>query len=157
MVDAANHQDDHPSLVVEVLLVPNRVVQALFPIHEEVVGPILPVEVDPIHLAAGDLLDPIHQVVLVAIPLEVEGPNHQVEVASSLRAADGLLGAGAPIHLEGPCRKVGRLRLVVPSWTDSVLVPSCYNGSCEQPTMLSKIASNVTANQQTRENKHVFG
>lgn len=125
LVDATNHQDDHPSPAVGVLLVPSRVVQALLnPIHEEAVGPILLVEVDPNHLEEGGLLGPIHRVVLVAIPLEVEVPNHQVEVAPSLRAADGLLGAGAPIHLEGPCRKVGRLRLVVPSWIDSVLVPS---------------------------------
>lgn len=135
LVDATNHQDDHPSLVVGVLLVPSRVVQALLnSIHEEAVDPILLVEVDPTHLAEGDLLGPIHRVVLVAIPLGVEGPNHRVEVVPSLRAAGGLLGAGAPIHLEGPCRKVGRLRLVVPSWTDSVLVPSCYKNSCEYPT-----------------------
>lgn len=144
LVDGTNHQDDLPSLVVGVPLVPSRVVQALFPIHEEAVGPILLVEVDPTHLVEGDLLGPIHQVVLVAIPQEVEGPNHQVEVAPSLRAADGLLGAGAPIHLEGLCRKVGRLRLVVPSLIDSVLVPSCYKGSCEQPTMA----------HQTRNRRH---
>lgn len=114
--DATNHQDDHPSLVVGVLLVPSRGVQALLnPIHEEAVGPILLVVVDPTHLAEGDLLGPIHRVVLVAIPLEVEGPNHQVAVAPSLRAGDGLLGAGAPIHLEGQCQKVGRPRLAVPS------------------------------------------
>lgn len=126
LVDAANRQDDPPSLVGGVLLGPSRVVQALLnPIHEEAAGPIHLVAVDPTHLAEGDLLGPIHRVVLEAILLEGEGPNHQVAVAPSLRAADGLLGAGAPIHLEGPCRKVGRPRLVVPSWTDSVLVPSC--------------------------------
>lgn len=131
LVDATNHQDDRPSLAVGVLLVPSRVVQALLnPIHEEAVGPILLVEVDPTHLEEGGLLGPIHQVVLVAISLEVEVRNHQVVAAPSLRAADGLLGAGAPTHLEGPCRKVGRLRLVVPSWIDSVLVPSCYRRNC---------------------------
>lgn len=99
--DAANRRGDHPSLVVGVLLLPSRVVQALFPIHEGAVGPILQVEADPTRLAEGDLLGPIRQVALVAIPQG--GPNHQVEGGPSLGAADGLLGAGAPTYLEGPC------------------------------------------------------
>lgn len=130
LVDATNLQDNHPSLVVGVLLVPSRVVRALLnPIHEEAGGPIFLVEVDPTHLAEGDLLGPIHHVLLVAIPLEVEGPNHRAEAGPSLPVADGLLGAGPPTHLEGPCRKEARLRLVVPSWADSVLVPSCSTWS----------------------------
>lgn len=133
LVDATNHQDDHPSLVVGVLLVPSLVVQALLnPIHEEAVGTILLVEVDPTHLMEGDLLGPIRQVVLVAILLEVKGPSDQVEVAPSLQAEDGLLGPGVSIHLEGPCRMVGRRHQVVPSWIDSVLVPSLW---CEKPSM----------------------
>lgn len=134
LVDATNHQDDHRSLVVGVLLVPSQVAQALLnPIHVQAVDPTHPVE--------GGLLGPILLAVLVAIPLEAQGPSHQVEVAPILRVAVAL-EAWAPIHLVvedpilvGPCRKVGRLRLAVPVWVYSVLVPSCSHGSCELQTM----------------------
>ncbi|CAG05110.1 unnamed protein product [Tetraodon nigroviridis] len=99
--DATSHRGDHPSLVVGVLSLPSRVVQALFPIHEEAVGPILQVEADPTLLAEGHLLGPIRQVVVGAIPLGA--PNHQAEEAPSRGAADVLQGAGGPIHPEGPC------------------------------------------------------
>lgn len=140
LVDATNHRDDHPSLAVGVLLVPSRVAQALLhPIHGEAVDPILLAGVDPTHLAAGDLLVPILLGELVAIHLEAEGPNHQVEVAPIPRVAAGLLEAGVPIHLEvegptpvGPCQKVGRPHLEVPWRADSVLVPSCQRRRCEQ-------------------------
>lgn len=139
LVDATNHQDD---LVVGDLLVHSQVAQALLnPIHVQAVGPILLVGVDPTHRVEGGVLGPILLVVLVAIPLEGEGPSHQVEVAPILRVVV-VLEAGAPIHLVvegpilvGPCRKVGRLRLGVPVWFYSVLVPSCSHGSCELQTM----------------------
>lgn len=138
LVDATNLQDDHPSLVVGVLLVPSQVARVLLhPIHVEAGGPTLLVEVDPIHQAEGGLLGPILLAVLGATSLEVEAPSHQVEVAPIRRLPVGLLVAGDPIHLvvEGPilvglCRKVDRLRLAVPLWVDSVLVPSCFHGSC---------------------------
>lgn len=125
-----------------VLLVPSQVAQILLkPIHVEAGGPILLVEVDPIHLAEEGLLGPIVLAVLVAISLEVEGPSHQVEVAPIRRVLVGLLVAEDPIHLvvEGPilvglCRKADRLRLAVPLWVDSVLVPSCFPGSCKDQT-----------------------
>lgn len=134
LVDATNLQDDHPSLVVGVLLVPSQVAQILLnPIHVEAGGPIHLVEVDPSHLAEGGLLGPILLAVLVAISLEVEDPSRRVPV--------GLLVAEDPIHLVvevpslvGLCRKADRLRLAVPLWVDSVLVPSCFHGSCEEQT-----------------------
>lgn len=142
LVDATNLLDDHPSLLVGVLLVPSQVAQILLnPIHVEAGGPILLVEVDPIHLAEGGLLGPILLAVLVAISLEVEGPSQQVEVAPIRRGPVGLLVAEDPIHLvvEGPilvglCRKADRLRLAVPLRVESVLVPSCFHGSCEEQT-----------------------
>lgn len=140
-VDATNHLDAHPSLVVGVLSLPSQVVQVLLnPIH---------VEADPTRVAEGGLLDPILLVVLVAISLGAEGPNHQVEVAPILRVAVGLLVPEDPTPLvaEGPilagqCRKVDRLRLAVPLRVDYVLVPSCFHGSCEQ--QLNKRAPDAT-------------
>lgn len=142
LVDATNLQDDHPSLPVGVLEVPSQVAQILLnPIHVEAGGPILLVEVDPIHLAEGGLLGPILLAVLVAISLEVEGPSHQVEVAPIRRVTVDLLVAEDPIHLvvEGPilvglCRRADRPRLAVPLWVESVLVPSCFQGSSEEQT-----------------------
>lgn len=141
--DGPSHQDDHPSLVVGAPWVPSRVARDLLnPIPDEAAGPILQVEVDPIHLVEVVLLGPTPLVALVAIPLEADGPTLQVEVAPIRRVGGGPLDAGAPSHLEeggpiqgGPCRRVGRLLLAVPSRVDSVWVPSCSDQTTADQTI----------------------
>lgn len=130
LLEAASHQDSPPSPVGVVLLVSNRVAEALLgPIHPEAEDPILPVEKDPTHRAGVDLWVPILQAVMVPILRAAEGPNLQVAEGPSLQEEEG------PIHQAvegpspvGPCQKEARRHLAV----ESVSIPSPPDRACRR-------------------------